>query len=98
MQIGGISSKGGSGMSWGAQNRSKDAKLQVHRAAGPKTLNWIYGQSSHTTEPERRAHKLPAISRTRGLRTWEGLRFGDVVLCAVVLDMRLPLVAGGQLT
>jgi hypothetical protein len=34
-------------MSWGAQNRSKDAKLPVHRAAGPKNLNRIHAQSSH---------------------------------------------------
>jgi hypothetical protein len=32
-------------MSWGAQNRSKDAKTP---SASRKNLNWIVAQSSHT--------------------------------------------------
>jgi hypothetical protein len=38
-------------MSWRAQNRSKDAKPPVVRAAGPINLNRVYGQSSHMAPP-----------------------------------------------
>jgi hypothetical protein len=34
-------------MSWGAQNRSEDAKTPSVRAAGPINLNRLLAQSSH---------------------------------------------------
>jgi hypothetical protein len=51
-------------MSWGAQSQSKDAKTpSTYRAAGPKTLNRIYGQSSHN----RNVPNSPVLDRAPAL-------------------------------
>ena len=55
-------------MSWGAQNRSKDAKLPVKAEFGRKNLNRIVAQSSHICPCARGRGRVRATSAPICLR------------------------------
>jgi hypothetical protein len=45
----------------------KTQKLQVHRAAGPKNLNRIYGRSSHSRVRVQKSSAFSTVSKVLSL-------------------------------